>query len=97
MECSSESAQIAQQCDSCKISCAGPYMVTDFYRTVVFQIYCTRPCTKKSKFLNSQPKHMLRVLKRTVSMGWVFRAPKTYVKSDGSENIYNFTLSIVLI
>ena len=35
---------------------------------------------------------MLWVLKRTVSMRRFFRAPKTYVKIDGKENIYNFTL-----
>ena len=35
---------------------------------------------------------MLWVLKRTVSMRRFFRAPKTYVKTDGCENIYNFTL-----
>ena len=35
---------------------------------------------------------MLCVLKRTVSMRWFFWAPKTYVKTDGLENIYNFTL-----
>ena len=31
-------------------------------------------------------------LKRTVSMRWFFWAPKTYVQTDGLENIYNFTL-----
>ena len=35
---------------------------------------------------------MLWVLKRTVSMRRFFRAPKAYVKTDGQENIYNFTL-----
>ena len=35
---------------------------------------------------------MLSVLKRTVSMGWFFLAPKKYVKTDGLENINNFTL-----
>ena len=34
---------------------------------------------------------MLWVLKRTVSMRQFFLAPKTYVKTDGLENIYNFT------
>ena len=39
---------------------------------------------------------MLWVLKRTVSMRRFFWAPKTYmyVKTDGQENIYNFTLKI---
>ena len=32
------------------------------------------------------------VLKRTVSMKWFFWAPKTYVQTDGLENIENFTL-----
>ena len=31
----------------------------------------------------SQPKHMLWVLKGTVSMRWLFWAPKAYVKTDG--------------
>ena len=35
---------------------------------------------------------MLCVLKRTVSMRRFFWASKTYVKTDGQENIYNFTL-----
>ena len=34
---------------------------------------------------------MLWVLKRTVSMRRFFWAPKTYVQTDGLENIYNFT------
>ena len=34
------------------------------------------------------------VLKRTVSMRRFFWAPKTYVKNDGLENIYNFRLKI---
>ena len=39
--------------------------------------------TKKMFFLISQPKHMLWVLKRKFSMRRFFRAPKTYVKTDG--------------
>ena len=35
---------------------------------------------------------MLWVLKRTVSIRRFFSAPKTYVKTDRYENIYNFTL-----
>ena len=35
---------------------------------------------------------MLWMLKRTVSMRRFFWAPKTYVKTDGYENIYIFTL-----
>ena len=35
---------------------------------------------------------MLWVLKRTLSMRRFFWAPKTYVKIDGKDNIYNFTL-----
>ena len=41
----------------------------------------------------SQRKHMLWVLQRTVSMRRFFLAPKTYVKVDGKENIYNFVLN----
>ena len=37
---------------------------------------------------------MLWVLKRTLSMRRFFWAPKTYVKINGQENIYNFTLKI---
>ena len=39
---------------------------------------------------------MLWVLKRTVSMRRFFWAPKTYAKSYWEENIYNFTLKILL-
>ena len=41
---------------------------------------------QKINFLISQLKHMLWVLKRTVSM--------RYVQTDGLENIYNFTLIV---
>ena len=51
----------------------------------------SRPLVKsayqKINFLISQPKHMLWVLKRTVSMRQFFWAPKTYVQTDGLENI----------
>ena len=40
-------------------------------------------------FLNQ---NMLWVLKRTVSLRRFFWAPEKYVKTDGLENIYNFTL-----
>ena len=50
-----------------------------------------RPLEKRAyqniNFLISQPKHML-----LVSMRRFFWAPKTYVKIDGEESIYNFTL-----
>ena len=35
---------------------------------------------------------MLWVLKRTISMRRFFWAPKTYVETDGLENIYNITI-----
>ena len=57
-------------------------------RTLVQSAY------QKINFLISQPKHMLWELKRTVSLRRFFWAPKTYVKTDGLENIYNFTLKI---
>ena len=47
---------------------------------------CHKPLVKsayqKNNFLISQPKHMLWVLKRTVSMRRFFWAPKTYAKND---------------
>ena len=39
--------------------------------------------TKKIVFLISQPKHMLWVLKITVSMRWFFWASETNIKPDG--------------
>ena len=45
----------------------------------------------KINFLSSNTKHMLWVLKRTVSMRQFLWAPKTYVKIDQLENIHNFT------
>ena len=48
-----------------------------YIRTLVKSAY------KKINFLISQPKHMLWVLKRTVSMRRFFEAPKTHVKTDG--------------
>ena len=47
--------------------------------------------------LRSQPKHMLWVLKRTVSEKRFFWTPKIYVKTDGQENIHIFTLKYLLI
>ena len=44
----------------------------------------------KDKFLISNEKHILWVLKRTLSMRWIFLAPKTHVKINGKENILNF-------
>ena len=45
-----------------------------------------RPLVKgayqKINFLISQPKHLLWVLKRTISIRWFFWAPKTYVLTD---------------
>ena len=49
---------------------------------------------QKNIFLISQPKHMLWVLKSTISMRRFFWAPKIYVEIDGKENIYNCTLKI---
>ena len=47
----------------------------------------SRPLDKsayqKENFLISHPKHMLWVLKRTVSVRRFFRAPKTYAKNHG--------------
>ena len=40
---------------------------------------------------------MLWVLKRTVSMRQFFWAPKTYVQTDGLENIYNFMLKLPMM
>ena len=55
-----------------------------------------RPSVKsvyqKPNFLISQPKHMLWTLKRSISMRRFFRAHKTYVKTDGLENIDNSAL-----
>ena len=63
--------------------------------------YMGRPLVKsvyhKINFLISQPKHMLWVLKRTISMRRFFWAPKTYFQTDGLENIYNFRSKFVFI
>ena len=49
---------------------------------------------QKFNFLFSHPKHMLWVLKWTVSLRRFFCTPKKYIKTDGLENIHNFTLKI---
>ena len=46
-------------------------------------IFLFKGAYQKYNSLISQPKHMLRVLKRTVSMRRFFWAPKTYDKTDG--------------
>ena len=43
-------------------------------------------CVMKFYFLISQPKHMLWVHKRTVSMRQFFWAPRTYVKVEGQHS-----------
>ena len=45
----------------------------------------------KINFLISRPKHMLWALKRKVQSRRFFWAPKTYVKTDEKESLYNFT------
>ena len=61
-------------------------------------VFIFRPLVRVcEKNLISQPKHMLWVLKRTVSMRRFFRAPKTYVKIEWLENIYNVTLVFLFI
>ena len=52
---------------------------------------------KKKNFLISQTKHILWVLKETVSLRPFFLAPKTFVKIDGFKNIYNFAQKILFI
>ena len=47
---------------------------------------------KKKNFLISQSKHILLVLKETVSLRPFFLAPKTFVKIDWFKNICNFLL-----
>ena len=55
----------------------GPNCLQRLSRTLVKSAY------RKTNFLIFQPKHMLWVLKRTVSKRRFFLAPKTYVKTDG--------------
>ena len=67
-----------------KIFIFKPSFVLNVTKTILNVI---RPLVKsayqKYNFLISQPKHMLWVLKRTVSMRQFFRAPKTYAKKYG--------------
>ena len=54
-----------------------------FWQSLLYMV--VRPLVTsvtKNNFLISQPKYMLWVLKRTVSMRWFFWAPKD-VKNDG--------------
>ena len=51
--------------------------------TNVTQDFKLLVCNKKIIILISQPKHMLWVLKRTVSMRYFFLTPKTYVQTGG--------------
>ena len=55
-------------------------------------ILSVKSALRKFNFLISKPKHMLWVLKRTVSMRRFFLALKTYVKIDDLENTNNMTL-----
>ena len=58
------------------------------------QLLLIRPLVKSVyqiiNFLISQPKHMLWVLKRTVSMRWFFCAPIKYAQTDGLQKILHF-------
>ena len=49
---------------------------------------------QKIDFVIFQQKYMLWVLKRGVSMRRFFWAPKTYITTDGQENINIFTLKM---
>ena len=66
-------------------------MLIQYVRPSVKSVY------QKINFLISQPKYMLWVLKRTLSLRRFFLAPKTYVQTDGLENIYKFTLNNVCL
>ena len=74
--------------DSLCLCCSHLIKSFNALRTLIESAYW------KTNFLISQPKHMLWVLKRTVSFWRFFKVSKTYVKTDGYENIYNFTLKI---
>ena len=49
----------------------------------------------KINFLISQPKHMLWVLKVTVSVRQLNQAAKTYVKTDRYEDIHTCSLNLL--
>ena len=49
---------------------------------------------RKKETIISKPKHMLRVLKRTISMGRLFWAPQTHVKIDGYEKFLILSTSM---
>ena len=71
-------------------------------QTKITWLYVKSVYQKKKKqkifwFFISQPKHMLRVLKLTVSLRRFFWAPKKYVKPDGLENIYNYMFKMLFI
>ena len=57
------------------------------FRPVVKNVY------QNINFLISQPKHMLWVLKRRVSLSQLFGAPKTWVRKYLQFYAYNFCLS----
>ena len=68
------------QIDQKMRSISGEQTLSAVYNTPIiysgFQIRA--PVGKPFSPFNSHPKHMLWVLKRTVSMRWSFRAPKTH-------------------
>ena len=67
----------------CTGSSESPFVKMPHY----WKSHDTMPLVKsvyrKNNFLISQPKHMLWVLKRTVSMRLFFLAPKTHAKNYG--------------
>ena len=73
------------------LSIFGPGMLTYEQNAYLYAKGLPRPLVKsvygKITFLNSQPKHMLWVLKRTVSIRRSFEYPQHMLKHDGYENI----------
>ena len=56
---------------------------TQYMETLQVPGLLVKSAYQKINFLISQQKHILWVLKRTVSMRRFFWAPKTYVQTDG--------------
>ena len=73
-------------------SCTHGSMESQFHSMCVNYRTLVKSAYQKNDFLIFQPKHMLWVLKRTVSMRRFFWAPETYAKIHRLENINNFTL-----
>ena len=74
---------LTQYCTMGEKSCRNNFQHCTMGKKSCRNYFQAQRAQLKNNFNISQPKHMLWVLKRTISMRWFFWAPKIYAKNYG--------------